>query len=94
MQALHCYAAASLDKYLFWIEDCNPASLRFGPNSSLPVTSRKERGKDGDDDLIVVFRGVDLKTPLGTAIVCLTGKRMDGVPFEGCDLLPREPKTR
>jgi hypothetical protein len=79
---------------VFDVKTVDTAGLRFGPNSSLPVTSRKERGKDSDDDLIAVFRMVDLGTSQRTVSVCLTGKRMDGVPFEGCDLLPREPDTQ
>jgi hypothetical protein len=66
----------------------DPASLRLGGRRSSPVTTKVEDvDGDGIADLVIAFRATDVDLPMGSASVCLTGTRRDGVPFEGCDLL-------
>lgn len=60
------------------------ASLRFGPNGARPVTTQSQ-----GDDLVMSFRAADAGIRGGELNACLIGKRQDGVPFEGCDLLKK-----
>lgn len=67
----------------------DPASLRFGPGNALAenvhvVDSRH----DGQPDLVMSFKVADAAIAPKSVNACLTGKRLDGAPFTGCDLLP------
>jgi len=65
-----------------------PASLRLGPNSAAPVTSRFTT-QAGRQVLVARFRRQDTGLQSSAVTACLNGRLADGVPFEGCDLLPR-----
>jgi hypothetical protein len=66
----------------------DPASLRFGPRSAAPANARAEDvDQDGNLDLVMYFRASDAGIPPGSVNACLRGRRLDGAPFEGCDLL-------
>jgi hypothetical protein len=65
----------------------DPATLRFGPRNAASIGSRFE-SSNGRTSLIAKFRRADIGIPAGVASVCLTGRLKDGVPFEGCDLIP------
>jgi len=66
------------------------ASLRLGRGGSGPVSSQvRDTDRHGNVDLVLAFREMDATLPPGAISICLTGKRLDGVPFEGCDLLAR-----
>jgi len=60
------------------------ASLHFGPNNAEPVAVHPKGA-----DLVMSFRSADSGIRPGELNACLTGRRQDGVPFEGCDLLKR-----
>jgi hypothetical protein len=63
------------------------ASLRFGPKGAAPVSLHAEGA-----DWVAAFRAVDTGIRPGEVNACLTGRRQDAVPFEGCDLLKRPPR--
>lgn len=65
------------------------ASLRFGPRGAPPDKVRTEDvDHNGKPDLVLYFRSADSGIPVKSVNACLSGKRLDGAPFEGCDLLP------
>ena len=63
------------------------AGFHFGPNGAAPVAAHLK-----DADLVLSFRAADTGIRPGELNACLTGRRQDGVPFEGCDLLKRPPR--
>jgi hypothetical protein len=66
----------------------DPASLRFGPGKAAAENVHVEDvGHNGKADLVMYFRAADSGLPAKSVNACLTGKRLDGAPFEGCDLL-------
>lgn len=62
------------------------ASLRFGPGGAEPVTALL----DGPD-LVMSFRSAETGIRPGELNACLSGRRENGVPFEGCNLLKGPP---
>jgi hypothetical protein len=62
-------------------------SLRFGPGGAKPVTIHWE-----SDAVVIHFRSADTKLRPADLNACLSGRREDGVPFEGCDLLKYRPQ--
>jgi hypothetical protein len=79
----------------FDVKQVDAASLRLDPRgagarqSASPVRSEVQL-TGGSADLVVTFRYADQHFAPGTATACLTGKRLDGVPFQGCDLLTHD----
>jgi hypothetical protein len=70
------------------VDQVDKASPRFGPRNAPPDSVQLEDvDHKGKSDMVLYFRvaeiGLDPKSING----CLTGKRQDGAPFEGCDLL-------
>jgi hypothetical protein len=64
-------------------------SLRFGPGSAEPgPVQTEDADHDGKLDLVMYFRTGDAGLPPKSVNACLSGRRLDGAPFEGCDLLP------
>lgn len=63
------------------------AGFHFGPKSAPPVAVYSK-----DTDLVLSFRAADTGIRAGDLNACLTGRRQDGVPFEGCDLLKRSAR--
>jgi hypothetical protein len=57
-------------------------SLRFGPKGASPVAFHADGAY-----LVASFRTADAGIRPGDVNACLTGRRQDGVPFEGCGLL-------
>ena len=66
----------------------DPASLQFGPRGAAPVALHAE-----GTSLLMTFRAADTGIQPGDLNACLSGRRRDGVPFAGCDLL-RKPARR
>ncbi len=64
----------------------DPASLRLGKASAQNVHV-EDVNHNGKSDLVMYFRMADTGIPPKSVNACLTGKRLDGAPFEGCDLL-------
>jgi len=66
----------------------DPASLHFGPGKASPENVHVEDvNHNGKGDLVMYFRAADSGIAAKSINACLTGKRLDGAPFEGCDLL-------
>lgn len=64
------------------------ASLRFGPrNAPADNVHVEDANHDGKVDLVMYFRAADSGIAPKSVNACLTGRRLDGAPFEGCDLL-------
>jgi len=64
-------------------------SLRFGPGNESPDSVRAEDvDQNGKSELVAYFRIADSGVAAKSINACLTGKRLDGAPFEGCDLMP------
>jgi len=64
-------------------------SLRFGPGGARPEEVRTEDvNHNGNSDLVMYFQTAESGIPPKSINACLSGQRLDGAPFEGCDLLP------
>jgi hypothetical protein len=64
----------------------NRGSLRFGSKGAIPTSQHVDGA-----DLVMTFRTADAGIQPNEVNACLNGRRQDGVPFEGCDLLKRPP---
>lgn len=72
----------------FDVTQVDTASLRLGERRFGPLGAEIRRGDAPEiPDLSVRFRAGGIDIPGNSISICLTGKRLDGVPFEGCDLL-------
>jgi hypothetical protein len=65
----------------------DPASLHFGPKGVTPEGANIVAHGD-QSDLAVYIRPADAGIEPKSINACLRGQRLDGAPFEGCDLLP------
>jgi hypothetical protein len=71
----------------FDVNQVDVTSLRLGNGRSGPVSSKVQNTEGaGAQDLLLMFRAADLGLIQGSS-VCLAGKRLSGLAFEGCDLL-------
>jgi hypothetical protein len=67
----------------------DPASLHFGPSGVRPEHVQVvDSGHSGQPDLLMSVKIVDIGITRQSVNACLNGQRVDGAPFEGCDLLP------
>ncbi len=65
------------------------ASLRFGPGGAVPHRHDVSNfDSDGFADLVLRVGAAESGVQSTQRVACLTGRLSDGVPFEGCDLLP------
>jgi hypothetical protein len=62
----------------------DPATVRFGPGNAAPISTRIETSADGHLALVIRFRRGDTGLPAAAAAACLTGRELEGAPFEGC----------
>ncbi len=75
----------------FDVSKVDPASLRFGPQDAAPEGHAVGAfNRDAYPDLVLSV--LSLESGSDERVACLTGRRLDGVPFEGCDLLPAPRK--
>jgi hypothetical protein len=84
-------AAATIEVVLrsdasFDAAKANPPSLRLGPKDAAPVASRLA-DIDGHPAVVARFRRTDTGLQTSDLNACLSGRQLDGIPFEGCDLL-------
>ena len=66
----------------------NPDTLRIGPNKALPAAIQEWTGQ-GSKELVLQFRRDEIGSRPGELTVCVTGLERNGIPFEGCDVLPK-----
>jgi hypothetical protein len=65
------------------------ASLHFGPRGAAPESVHVEdAGHSGKPALVMLFQPAASGIAPKSVNACLSGKRADGAPFEGCDLVP------
>jgi hypothetical protein len=77
------------NEHLIPADQVDPSSLRFGPSRATPTDAHIEDvDHDGKPALVMYVNKVDAGLGANNVNACLTGKRNDGAPFEGCDLLP------
>jgi hypothetical protein len=72
----------------FNVRNAKVESLRFGPQKAVAIASRTEL-KGEQPELVIQFRRSETGIRSADVTACLTGLQVDGVPFEGCDLLKR-----
>lgn len=66
----------------------DPASLRFGPGKAPAENVHVvDTGHEAQPDLVMSFKVADAGIAPKDVNACLKGQRLDGAPFEGCDLL-------
>ncbi len=68
----------------FEVGSADRASLRFGPKGAAPTAVDRQGA-----DMLLTFRAADTGLQPGDVNACLTGRKQDGMPFEGCDLLKK-----
>lgn len=73
----------------FDVMDIDRTTLAFGPDGAAPV--HKALGhlefvnKDAFDDLVTHYATRETGIARGDRVACVTGKTLDGTPFEACD---------
>jgi hypothetical protein len=72
----------------FDVLQVKPGSLRFGPLGAAPAGSRVEDSEHGGKaDLVLNFSASEVGIARNQVNACLSGLRLDSVPFEACGLV-------
>ena len=71
----------------------DPDTVRIGPGgteASIFRSMLEDVDKDGDIDRMVLVRVRDMQIKCGNKVIRVTGKTVDGRPFEGADTVATE----
>ena len=92
---------ALLGSDTFDVADADVSTLTFGPDEASPVFDLTNRwfywlahwdvNHDGLKDLLAYSRTPETGIALGATEACLTGEKVNGMPFEGCDVITTQP---
>jgi len=92
---------AILGSSTFDVADADVTTLAFGPNGAAPAFdltnpwvyffSHSDLNGDGKKDLLSYYRTEETGIAMGDTEACLTGETLDGIPFEGCDVVTTVP---
>ena len=63
----------------------DPGTVLFAGASPIKFSGSKDVNGDGLPDLVFRFTTRSLALPDGTTQACLTGMRLSGSPFKGCE---------
>jgi hypothetical protein len=82
------WQVALLGSATFDVRQVDPGSLRFGPKGAeSAAASVEDFDSDGHADLVLRFGASESGAQPSQSSACLTGLRLDSIPFEGCGSL-------